>query len=238
MQELGLRNTTVVGIVTVEIGETFPRNESGKVRGVLGCDSPLYDGEIRHSDHTNFAVRPRQSASPFNTVVTITAFLLAEDLEVTLRSPRAATVTVDNSIALLGPHHRIDAFPDGIFRNPALRDTGARENVESLRAVLAVRTESEDDRKLAGNAFGAENIHVDFYAVVHGNRHVPSDLHAIRNLFFVGDQRRAGCVFKGNALLPVERLHATWVLAGDFHLVFGERRNSGNADGRDEIDLT
>ncbi len=182
-------NPAVVRHVAIPVGGAFPDAHGRKMRRLQAGDVPLIDGVIGNAVEPNFAARPRLRRGPFDTVVKVFGLARRKMINVTWRTPAATRIDPHAGVIVRHPFFRVDHLPTLIKIAGAGGDVGVKVHhalpgarVAVLESKpLGIRPVTQDNRVMAfGN--GTKNIGAQHQAVVHRNRHVPIDPHAIASL--------------------------------------------------------
>ena len=199
-------DAAVVRHVSVPVGGAFPDAHGGEVQRLQRGRVPLVDGVIGNAVQADLAARPGLHARPLDALVQVLRLARREMLDAAGRTAGAARVDAQAGVALRHPFLRIDDFPVLIFARRAVRDLrmlvdhalpGARVAVLEGEA-LGVGPVAEEDRVAAFDA-RAKQVGAQHQPVVHDDRDVPVDAHAV-------------------AELALGRLHARLLLSARFEL--------------------
>ena len=136
---------------------------------------------------TNLAVAPRLNRGPLDAIVVILALARRPDLHHSRRVTSAAAVDANTDIAVGNPLLRIDDFPVLIFVGRTLSDLGIFANhvvpttfVKGIleSQALGVRPQGHDDG-IVPVVERPEDVGAQDDTVLHRDRHVPIDAHAV-----------------------------------------------------------
>ena len=203
-------DAAVVRHVAIPVGGAFPDAHGGQVRRLARRHLPLVDAIIGNAVEPDLAVRPRLHAGPFDAVVIILGLARRERIDEARRAAGAARIDAHAGVVARHPFFRIGDFPALIEIAGAGGDVrmlfrhalpGARIAVLEGKP-LGVRAVGQDHRVAA---FGDRPEHVGAQdePVVHGDRHVPVDAHAVtgfaalfERLAVACDLRHAGFTFQ------------------------------------------
>ena len=184
-QEVG-ENPTVTAELAVIVGRAFPDAQRGEMRRAERGHLPLVHGVIGDAVDADFAVAPGLRAGPLDAPIEILRLAWRPHVEMAGRTPGAARVDAHAGIAVRHPFLRIDQFPVLIFVARPLqhlgRGLGQARPIALVafleRQPLGVWPVAENDRMLP-RSLRPEHIGPQHHAVVHGDRRVPIDLHAV-----------------------------------------------------------
>jgi hypothetical protein len=209
-------NAAVVRHVAIPVGGAFPDAHGGKVRRLERRHVPLIDAVVRNAVEPDLAVRPRLHAGPFDALVEIFRLARREMIDHAGRAAGAAGIDAHAGIVMRHPFLRIDHFPALVEIAGARRDVGMLFRHALPRARIAV-LEGEalgvgavaQDHRIAAVLDGTENIGAQHQAVVHRDRHVPIDAHAVAGLAAL-----LVSLDRAHARFAFERRHALSTSAG------------------------
>src|SRR5665647_1003224 len=178
--------------VAVEIRSAFPYANRGEMLGLQSGRLPLVLGIIGNAVETDLAVRPRLYAGPVDALRQILRLAQRPDVDNTGRAPGAAAVDTDTNVFVRHPFFRIDDFPALVLVGRTgryVRLVGAHApplvRVKIIEVQpFAVWSVSHDDRKLAVGDRPVD-IAPQYQPIVHRDRHVPIDSHAISDFSFL-----------------------------------------------------
>ncbi len=184
--EKGGEDAAVMGHVAVPVRRAFPDTHRREMRRLQRRDVPLIHAVVGNAVQPHLAAGPRLYARPLDAVVEILRLPRREVIDVTGRAAGAARVHAHACVAVRHPLFRIHDFPAlieiaravsdvGMLRHHAL--PGARVAVLEGKA-LRVRAVAEDHRVTTVRR-RPENVGAQDEAVVHRDRHVPIDAHAV-----------------------------------------------------------
>ena len=174
------------------VDPTFPHADRRKMRRLHRCRAPLVARVIRNAVQPDFAAAPRLRGGPFNAVVKILRLARIVMAKVTGRAARAARIDAHADIAVGHPLLGVDDFPRLVLVGGARDRIGifaAHDVPRGLVAFLeceafAVRPVTYE-RRIFSICGRTEHIGAHDHAVVHRNRHIPVDAHAIADFGFV-----------------------------------------------------
>lgn len=175
-----------MGGVAVVVGIALPDADGGKARRVERRDAPLVSGEIGDAAHANLAGAPGECRDERDAVVEVGRLARTVDGEEARRAPGAAAVDAHAGVAVRHPLLRVRHLPRLVEVGGASERVGvvACENLpRRLVAVLegealAVGPIGEDGRARSVVEW-AEDVGAQHDTVVHDERHVPLDAHAV-----------------------------------------------------------
>ena len=182
----GRENAAVVRHVAEPVGGAFPHADGGEMRRLQRRHVPLVDAVIGDAVEPDLAVRPRLHARPFDAVVEILGFARREMVDEAGRAAGAAGIDAHADVIVRHPFLRIDDFPVLVLIGRAGGDVrmlvghalpGARIAVLEGE-VLGVGAVGEQHR-IAAVLHRAVDVGAHDQAVVHGDRHVEVDAHAV-----------------------------------------------------------
>ena len=159
---------------------------------------PLIDGVIGNAVHPHLAGAPALRRGPLDAMIDVLRLAHAERLEIAGRTAGAAQIDAHARIAVRHPFLRIDDFPVLVFAAGARRDVGMlRDHLLPAGRVAVlegkpfpIRAVAENDR-VASLGDRAEHVGAQHETVVHDNRQIPVDAHAVAHLA-AGDVRFRG----------------------------------------------
>ena len=179
-------NAAVVRHVAIPVGGAFPDAHGGQMRRLARSHVPLVDAVIGNAVQSDLAVRPRLGAGPFDAVVIILGLARRERIDEARRTAGAARIDAHAGVLVRHPFLRIGNFP------ALVEIAGAGGDVRMLfrhalpRARIAVLEGKPlgvgavgQDHRIAAFGEGPEHVGAQNKAVVHGDRHVPIDAHAV-----------------------------------------------------------
>ena len=154
--------------------------------GLQARDLPLVDGVVGDAAQADFAVRPRLHAGPFHAIIVVLGLARRPVLDVSGRTAAAARIDAHDDIAIRHPFLRIADFPALVLVGGAPHHIGVllgHAIPGGLVAVfemqpLAVGTMAEQHRVTALSD-RPEHVAAQHEPVVHRDRHVPIDPHAV-----------------------------------------------------------
>ena len=172
--------------VAVPVGRAFPDAHRREMRRLQRSDMPLVHRQVGNAIEADFTVRPGLHAGPFDAVVEVLGFARREMIDDAGRTAATAGVDTNTYVIVRDPLLRIDDFPVLILIGRTGRDVGmfVRHAVPGARIavlegeVLGVGAVGDQDR-IAAFFHRAKNIGAEHDAVVHFDRHVPIDPHAV-----------------------------------------------------------
>ena len=182
-------NAAVVRHIAIPVGGALPDAHGGEMRRLERRHVPLVDAVIGNAVEPDLAVRPRLHAGPFDALVEILGFARREMIDHAGRAAGAAGIDAHAGVVMRHPFLRIDHFPAlveiaGAGGNVGMlfRHALPRARITVLEGeALGVRAVAQDHR-IAAFLDRAEHIGAQHQAVVHRDRHVPIDAHAVARL--------------------------------------------------------
>src|SRR5712664_4382368 len=182
----GADDAAVAVAVAVGVVPAFPGADRGEVRRLRGRSAPLVARVVRDAVHADPAAAPGLLRRPFDAQVDVAGLARIVVAEIARRAAGAARVDADAGVALGHPLLRVDHFPVLV----PVRGAGERVRIVARHDLpgglvallegepLAVRAVAED-RGVAAFGLRAEYVRAQLEAVVHPDRNVPVDLHAL-----------------------------------------------------------
>ena len=175
--------------VAVPVGGALPDAHGGEVRRLQRRHVPLVDAVVGDAVEPDLAVRPGLHAGPFDAVVEILGLARREVVDEARRAAAAARVDAHAGVVVRHPFLGIDHFPALVEVARAGGDVGMLLGHALPRARIAV-LEGEalgvgavgQDHRIAAVLDRAEHVGAQHEAVVHRDRHVPVDAHAVAHL--------------------------------------------------------
>ena len=172
--------------VAVEIGRTLPQADRREVLGLKRRRLPLVLGVVGDAVQADLAVGPLLHAGPFDALCEVLRLAQRPDVDDAGRAPRAAAVDADADITVGHPFLRIDHLPALVLVGRAGRHIRmVFDHAFPLLGIevfevqpLAVGTVGQDDGILA-LLDRTIDVAAHDQAVVHLDRHVPVDPHAV-----------------------------------------------------------
>ncbi len=185
----GAEDASVARHVAVPVGCALPDAHGGEVRRLQRGDVPLVDGVIGDAVEADLAVAPGLFGGPFDAVVEILRLARREMVDVTGRAAAAAGVDAHAGIAVRHPFLRVDHLPVLVLVGRAgghvrvlLGHPVPGAGIALLEGeALAVGPIGQDHR-IAAVLGRAEHVGPQHQPVVHLDRHVPVDAHAVPDL--------------------------------------------------------
>src|SRR6266478_1198087 len=182
-------DAAVMGHVAVPVGGALPHAHGGEVRRLEARHMPLIDGVIGDTVEPDLAVRPRLRAGPFDAVVEVLGLAGREMIDETGRAPASAGIDAHAGIVVRHPFLRIDNFPAlvevarsggdvGVLLDHAL--PGARIPVLEGEA-LGIGAVAQDYR-VAAALDRTKDVGAQHHAIIHLDRDIPVDVHAVAYL--------------------------------------------------------
>src|SRR6516165_8105481 len=179
-------DSAVVAGIAIAVVLALPRDDGGEVRWMLGGDAPLIARVVRDAEHADLAVAPRLGAGPLDALVKILDLARGVRVHDAGRPAGAARVDTDHHIAVRYPALRISDLPVLIFVGRAVEDL--RVILDHflplvwipllIRQALGVHSVGEDDR-IAPVVDRAKHVRTQHDTVIHHDRLVPGDPHAV-----------------------------------------------------------
>src|SRR5215468_11756998 len=179
----------VMGHVAVPVGGAFPDAHGGQVRRLQRRHMPLVDAVIGNAVEPDLAVRPGLHAGPLDAVVEILGLARREMIDEAGRATAAAGVDAHAGIVVRYPFLGIDHLPALVEVARAGGDVGMpfshalpRARIAVLeREALGIGTVAQDHR-IAAVLHRAKDVGAQHQTVVHLDRDVPVDAHAVAHL--------------------------------------------------------
>ena len=184
--EEGGEDPAVVRHVAVPVRGALPDAHRREMRRLQRRDVPLVHAVVGDAVQPHLAARPRLHARPLDAVVEVLRLARREVIDETRRAAGAARIHAHARVAVGHPLLRVDDFPALVEVARAAGDVGmlgdhalpgARVAVLEGEA-LRVRAVGEDHR-VAALGDRTEHVGAQDEAVVHRDRHVPVDAHAV-----------------------------------------------------------
>ena len=175
-----------MGHVAIPVGGALPDAHGGQVRRLQRRHVPLVDGVVGDAVESDLAARPRLHAGPFDAVVEILGLARREVVDEAGRAAGAAGIDAHAGVVVRHPFLRIDHFPALVEVARASGDVGMLlghalpcAGIAILEGKpLGIGTVAEDHR-IAAILRRAEDIGAQHQAVVHRDRDIPVDAHAV-----------------------------------------------------------
>ena len=185
--------------LAVVVGKPFPDAQCGKMRRPQRTHLPLVSCEVGDTVEPDLAGAPGLRPCPFDAEVEVARLARGPDVDSAGRAASAARVYAHADVAVRHPFLRIDQLPALVLIARTFEHFGRRlgqPRPVGLVALLegepfCIGTIAEDDR-IAALGRRTEDIRAQNDAVVHRDRRVPIDSHAVAN-FAVGAYRASGC---------------------------------------------
>src|SRR5499433_2184269 len=182
-------DAAVMGHVAVPVGGALPDAHGRQVRRLQRRLVPLVDAVIGNAVEPDLTVRPGLHAGPLDAVVEILGLARREMIDDAGRATAAAGVDAHAGIVVRHPFLGIDHFPALVEVARASGDVGMlfghalpRARIAILeREALGVGTVTQDHR-IAAVLHRAEDVGAQHQTVVHLDRDVPIDAHAVAHL--------------------------------------------------------
>ena len=150
VQEAHGEDAAVKGLVAVEIGAPFPRDDGLQRRRLQVGHAPLAIGMVRNAERADVAGAPWQLRDPLDRVVEIHGLLIRARIRLSGRFSRAARIHPHAGIAARAPPHGIGGFPREMRIGFLLQVVG-----RDPQPVLLVRADVHDGGKALGAAVRA-----------------------------------------------------------------------------------
>jgi len=174
--------------IAVEVGKSLPWADRPEMGGMESGHAVLADGEIGDSFQADFPGAPGLGGDPFDDVEIVLGLVLRKRFGGALGGAAAAQVEIDDRVPSGDPEGGIGRFPAG---EGGKGDGGGLREKTVLQIRAAPRAGFQGDKILVvgmggkdgGDAVvagGPENVGAEHGAVTHGDRHVPTDLQAVR----------------------------------------------------------
>ena len=178
--------------ITEVVDPAFPHADGGEMRRLRRRGAPLTGAKIGNAIESDLARAPRLHRGPFDALMKVVVLAFVVVLQITGRAAGAARIDAHQRVAVGYPFLRIGDFPVLVFVGRAGNCIGvflAHDFPGGFVTVLegqpfAVGAVAHDRRILA-IANRAEDVGAQYEAVVHCDRHIPVDLHAVANFAFV-----------------------------------------------------
>jgi hypothetical protein len=175
-----------MGHVAVPVGGAFPDAHGGKVRRLQRRHVPLVDTVVGDAVEPDLAVGPRLHAGPFDAIVEVLGLARREMIDDTWRATAATGIHAHAGVIVRHPFLRIDHFPALVEVAGPGGDVGVFLSHALPRARIAV-LESEpfrvravaQDHGIAAFLYRPKDIGAQHEAIVHLDRDVPVDAHAV-----------------------------------------------------------
>ena len=186
LHEAAVEDAAVVRHVAVEVGRALPQADRREVLGLQRGGLPLVLRVVGNAVEADLAVRPGLDAGPIDALLEVLRLAQRPDVDHALGAPGAAAVDADADVAVRHPLLGVDDLPALILVGGAGRHVRmAFAHPPPLVAVevlemqpLAVGAERHDHRIFAlGDR--PEDVAPEHDAVLHLDRHVPVDAHAV-----------------------------------------------------------
>ena len=199
--------------VAVPVGGAFPDAHGGEVRRLQRRHVPLVDAVVGDAVEADLAVRPGLHAGPFDAVVEVLGLARREMIDEAGRAAGAAGIDAHAGIVVRHPLLGVDHLPVLVAVARAGGDVGMLLGHALPGARIAV-LEGEalgvgpvgQDHRIAAVLHRAEDVGAQHQAVVHGDRHIPVDAHAVADfaavLMALG-RFRARRIDRGHGVLPI-----------------------------------
>ena len=182
-------DAAVMRHVAIPVSGAFPDAHGGEVRRGKARDVPLVDAVVGDAAQSDLAARPGLHAGPFDAVEKILGLARREMVDEAGRTTAAARIDAHASIIVRHPLFRIGHFPAlvqiarsggdvGMLFRHALPGAGVAVLEGEALGVGAVA----QDHRIAALGDGAKHIGAQHEAVIHRDRHVPVDAHAVAAL--------------------------------------------------------
>ena len=179
-------DAAVTRAVAVEVRPPFPHAYRGEVRGLQRGGAPLASRVIRNAVQAHLAAAPRLRRRPFDAPMEIAVLARVIVIEVARRASCAARIEPHADVTVGYPFFGICDFPVLVLVGRAAHRIGkfaSHDVPRGLVAVLereplAVRPVAHNGRVTA-RRHGPVDVGAQHDAVVHRDRHVPVDAHAV-----------------------------------------------------------
>ncbi len=173
--------------VAVPVGGAFPDAHRREMRRLQRRDVPLVDAVVGDAVEADLAVRPGLHAGPFDAVVEVLRLARREVIDEARRAAAAARVDAHAGVAVRHPFLGIDHFPVLVVVARAGGDVGMLGRpCAARRSGSRPGTRGPWRRGRRSGAPGslpsldrAKHVGAQHEAVVHRDRHVPVDAHAV-----------------------------------------------------------
>ena len=179
----------MAGHVAEPVGGAFPNAHRSEMRRLQRGDVPLVDAVIGDAVEPDLAVRPRLGARPFDAVVEILGLARREMVDHAGRAAGAAGIDAHAGVIVRHPFLGVDHLPVLVLVGGVRGDVGVlldhalpRAGIAFLEGeALGIGAVGEDHGVFPG-LHRPKNIGAEHEAVVHLDRHVPIDVHAVAHL--------------------------------------------------------
>ncbi len=185
----GREDAAMMRHVAVPVGGALPHAHGGQVRRLQRRDMPLVDAVIGDAVQPDLAVAPGLHARPFDALVEILGLARREMVDISGRAAGAARIDADAGIAVRNPFLRVHHLPVLVLVGGSGGDVGMLLGHAFPGGGIAF-VEGEalgigpvaQDHRVASLGRRAEQIGAQYQPVIHGDRHVPIDAHAVARL--------------------------------------------------------
>ncbi len=188
----GAHDPAVVVHVAVEVGQALPRDHRREVRRLQTRHQPLVDREVRDAEQPDLAAAPRLGPRPLDAVVEVAGATHGIGVDVARRPSPATRIDAYDGVTVRHPVLRVGRLPGRVAGARPLGHLGMRGDqavprvgVAVLEAeALAVRAVGDQGR-VRSVVRRTEHVGPEDDAVVHRQRDVPLDAHAVAHLALV-----------------------------------------------------
>ena len=185
------QDAAVAAELAIIVRRAFPDAQGGEMRRLERADRPLVHRVVGNAVDADLAVAPGLRAGPFDALIEVLGLARRPHVEHARRAAGAARVDAQADIAVRHPFLRIDQLPVLILVARAFehfrRRFGEPRPVALVafleRKALGIGAVAQDHRIFAV-AERAKHVGAQHHAVVHCDRRVPIDLHAVANFGF------------------------------------------------------
>src|SRR5262252_5073057 len=175
-----------MGHVAVPVRRALPHADGCEMRRLQRRHVPLVDRVVRYAVEPDLAVRPRLDAGPFDAVIEILRLSRREVIDHTGRATAATRIDAHADIVVRYPFLRIDHLPVLVLVGRARRDIGMLPGHALPRARIALLEGQPlgigavaQDHRICADFRGPEDIRAQHQPVIHGDRDIPVDVHAV-----------------------------------------------------------
>ena len=179
----------MMGRIAIPVGGALPGAHRGQMRRLLARRQPLIHGVIGNSVNSHLGVGPWLHPGPLYALAEILGLTRRKVIDVPRRTAGAARIHAHHRVAIGHPFLGIENLPVlvlvgrtvGDIRMSGDHDVPCPRVALLKRQALGVRTIGQQHRMLAASR-GTENVRPQNRAIIHRDRHIPINLHAVANL--------------------------------------------------------